>query len=76
MIRIYILSNNYPTPEHIDEGYAPSKRILDLCPSYSKVVDGVIIARDIGLAKIIDECLHFRQWIEKLLILGSANKES
>jgi len=58
----------YQTPEHINnsEQTAPSKRILNLYPSYQKVSDGTIIAETIGIEKMMKECPHFRKWIDRL----------
>jgi hypothetical protein len=55
-------------PEEIDEGptTAPSKRILREIPEYHKNVAGINVVRHIGLEKLLQECRHFRQWLEKL----------
>ena len=44
---------NYSTPEQINSGgkTAPSKRILEIYPSYQKVSDGILIACNIGIEK-------------------------
>lgn len=59
---------NAATPEHINNGRntAPSKRILSLYPSYSKVLDGYNIAKDIGIRSMREQCQHFDQWLEQL----------
>jgi hypothetical protein len=58
----------FPSPEHIDEGddTAPSKQICALLPDYVKPVAGPLIARQIGLAKLREECHHFNRWLERL----------
>jgi hypothetical protein len=68
---LHKIRNEHASPEHIDDGdnTAPSKRILALYPSYSKVTDGTIIARNIGLDKITSECHHFDGWIKKIMSL-------
>jgi hypothetical protein len=55
-------------PELINESpdRAPSKRILNLCDSYDKVDDGILILKEIGLTKMRSECSHFNEWITKL----------
>lgn len=60
--------DDYPTPEDINDSpeTAPSKRILQLMPEYDKVVQGSIIAGDIGLDQIRTKCTHFDGWIQKL----------
>jgi len=59
-------------PEQIDDGpeTAPSKRISNLLPQYTKAVHGPIIAREITLAKIRRECKHFDEWVDALLSLS------
>lgn len=58
-------------PEHIDDGAdtAPSRRICNLFPQYTKTVHGPIIARTIGLRRIREECPHFNEWITAILNL-------
>ncbi len=55
-------------PELINNGEttAPSKRIVSIYNSYNKVIDGVIILKEIGLNKIRSECSHFNEWLTKL----------
>jgi hypothetical protein len=55
-------------PEEINDGLetAPSKRILRLCPAYEKVVVGVLVAQQTGIAKIRAACPHFHRWLERL----------
>lgn len=62
----------FPTPEDIDDSpnTAPSKRVLHLCPSYSKVLDGTRAARAVGIGTMRRECPHFREWVERLEALG------
>jgi len=57
-----------PTPEHIDDSpeTAPSKHIKRAILDYSKVSDGIDVANQIGIDKILFECKHFEQWIMKL----------
>ena len=56
------------TPEDINDSpqTAPSKRILQLMPEYDKVVQGTLIASDIGLDQIRTKCAHFDGWVENL----------
>ena len=58
------------SPELIDddpEG-APSKRIIKEIPEYygRKSSAGPRLAKEIGMAKIIDKCPHFKNWLQKL----------
>jgi hypothetical protein len=54
-----------PSPEYINDGAttAPSKRILRCCPGYEKPLHGSLIAIDIGLDTIRQQCQHFNQWL-------------
>lgn len=61
--------NSYDNPEDINttpEG-APSKRILAIKEDYDKVLEGNLIALEIGFSKIMKKCTRFRAWIEKLI---------
>ena len=61
----------FPSPEDINDSpdTAPSKRIARAIPGYDKVFDGIRAAEAIGIAKMQQECPHFRQWIEQLLAI-------
>jgi len=56
------------TPEHINDKYetAPSRRIIGQISDYSKIRNGIEIAQRIGIEKMTDECVHFKQWIANL----------
>jgi len=56
------------SPEHINNSAktAPSKRIEKLIPNYAKVKNGTILSKDMGIYTIMNECKHFRHWIEKI----------
>jgi len=62
------IRQQFATPELINDSpnTAPSKRILNLHPGYNKVVDAKLIAEEIGLEKIRNECPHFHEWLCKL----------
>ncbi len=62
----------FPTPEDINDGpeSAPSKRVLRLCPSYRKPLDGTRAAKAVGIDMMRRECPHFRGWVERLEALG------
>lgn len=46
---------------------APSKRLLTINPSYNKVVDGNIVALEVGVETMLDTCPKFRRWVENLI---------
>ncbi|MCU0546274.1 MAG: DUF4276 family protein [Oscillatoriaceae cyanobacterium Prado104] len=58
----------YESPELINQGKttAPSKRIIQAIPRYSKISDGLTIVKSIGLDNIRSKCPHFNQWINTL----------
>lgn len=56
------------SPEMINDGIdtAPSKRIMQVIPEYSKAVGGVNVVAAIGLDRIRQRCQHFHEWLQKL----------
>lgn len=62
---------HFDHPERIDDGddTAPSKRLRRLFQRHEKVVHGEMIAYDIGLDRIRDQCPHFDDWVSHLEIL-------
>ena len=65
---------NYSNPEDINDApqTAPSKRLLDLIPTYNKVADGNILALEIGIQTILQKCPRFQNWIETLIHLAGS----
>lgn len=63
----------YSNPEDINNApeTAPSKRLETLFKAcgqkYEKVVDGNLIALEIGIENILQSCPRFRQWVECLI---------
>ena len=55
-------------PEDINDSpqTAPSKRILGVHPSYSKVIQGIGAAKAIGLSRMRERCPRFQQWISRI----------
>lgn len=64
---------SFSCPEEINDNYdtCPSRRIIKHIENYVKTVDGIIAAREIGLAKMRLECPHFNEWITKLEGIGN-----
>ncbi|MEP7010556.1 MAG: DUF4276 family protein [Acidobacteriota bacterium] len=62
------IRDEFATPEEINDSphTAPSKRILQLVPSYQKPLMGNLAVLAIGLDAIRRECPLFRGWIERL----------
>ena len=63
----------FETPEHINDSpeTAPSKRLLQLFPSYDKPAFGSLALGRIGLAAIRQSCPHFAAWLTRLESLAS-----
>ena len=64
---------SFSCPEEINDDYdtCPSRRIGQHIDNYVKTVDGIIAARNIGLAKMRQECPHFDEWITKIENIGN-----
>jgi hypothetical protein len=62
------IREEFRTPEEIEDSpdTAPSKRIEALEPRYQKPLLGVLAVLEIGLARIQEECPHFRAWLNQL----------
>ncbi|MCC6344804.1 MAG: DUF4276 family protein [Bryobacterales bacterium] len=58
----------FPTPEFIDDGpeTSSSKRIMREFPKFRKTVQGINIARRIGMEGLRGRCAHFHEWVAKL----------
>jgi hypothetical protein len=71
--RLQGIRNQFETPEDIndDPNTAPSKQVINAHPPYRKVLNGVQAARAVGIARMRQECPHFRNWLEQLEALGS-----
>ena len=66
------IKDDFSNPEFINNSAktAPSKRIYACYPRYSKTRDGIIIAKDIGIQRMLAECKHFKEWIEWIVESG------
>jgi len=62
------IRSSFPSPEHINdsEATAPSKRIINVLPEYSKTLNGIEVAKRIGIEKLAEECQHFGAWLENV----------
>jgi len=70
--RFQKIRDGFATPEDINDNpnTAPSKQVLNVHPAYRKVLDGTLAAQAVGIAKMQQECPHFRRWFERLEALG------
>ena len=60
---------SYTSPEDINsspEG-APSKRLLAIKPDYNKVLEGNVIAIEVGIETMLSKCPRFSKWFEKII---------
>ena len=62
------VTNQFANPEEIDDdpdGH-PFARLEKIIPGFQKLLDGTLIAEEIGLDQMRAECEHFAEWIVKL----------
>lgn len=62
--------SSYDNPEDINsspEG-APLKRLLAIKPDYNKVLEGNLIALEVGIKTILEKCPRFAEWIDKIIV--------
>lgn len=66
---------DYPNPEDINQGKstAPSKRLHQLIPGYSKVNHGVAIVQNAGIDVLFQKCTRFKIWVEMLIENAKSN---
>lgn len=66
--RIYDIRRSCQTPEHINNSpeTAPSKRLKELIPNYAKIRNGTLLSKNMGIDIIMEECPHFREWIQNI----------
>jgi hypothetical protein len=71
--RFQAIRGAFPTPEDINDNpnTAPSKRVVDVYRAYSKPIDGLRAAQAVGIARMRQECPHFREWLEQLEALAA-----
>lgn len=67
------IRSQFLTPEHINnsKSTAPSKRILAICKGYEKTLYGSLLALEIGLHTMRQECPLFDGWIRRIEALAS-----
>ena len=67
--RTGIIVSSYENPEDINsspEG-APSKRLLALKSDYNKVLEGNLIALEVGIMSMLEKCPRFNRWITQII---------
>lgn len=68
------IRNAFASPEEIDDSplTAPSKRVENLVPGYTKPLLGTLAVLEIGLEAIRRECPHFGCWLGRLEAVPTA----
>lgn len=61
------IKNRYDNPEYINLDNPPAKRLAQLYSGYAKTFHSALIASEIGINDIRNECPHFDQWITKIV---------
>lgn len=69
---LHNIRNQFATPEEINEepSKTPFKRLQMLLPEYQKPLHGPLIAAEIGIDRVRQECPHFNDWLAKLEALA------
>ncbi len=64
--------DRFSNPEEINDNpkTSPSNRLKAIIPQYNKVLDGNLLARDIGIRTILDKCPRFCDWVNGLVRLA------
>lgn len=64
----------FPNPEDINTSTngAPSKRLLAIDPNYDKVMQGNLIAIEVGIKQMLEKCPRFSQWVGMLIARGKS----
>ena len=73
---LQVVLDSFGDPEQIDDSpqTAPSKRILQLIPTYDKVAMGSVAIQEIGLEGIRGRCRNFCQWLARLERVALVNQ--
>ena len=68
LVKLEEIRSSFNSPEEINDGptTAPSKRIKELYSDYQKTFHGPLVAINIGIDSIRQECEHFNQWLTDL----------
>lgn len=61
--------SSYPNPEDINSSPqgAPSKRLIAIKNDYNKVIEGNIIAIEVGINSMLEKCPRFAEWIDRII---------
>jgi hypothetical protein len=73
LVMQFVSIRGFSCPEEINDNYdtCPSRQIERHMGNYVKTIDGIVIAREIGLEKMRQKCPHFNEWITKFENIGN-----
>lgn len=60
------ISGKFRSAEEVNRLQSPSRHILQAIPEYSKIVDGIHVVQNVGIAELRQRCLHFGEWLTKI----------
>ncbi len=68
-----ILRNSGNNPELINDLEPPSRKIINIVrdgyrKEFIKTLDGLEIARNVGIDSMIKNCKHFREWVYRIVL--------
>ncbi len=68
-----ILKNSGNNPELINDLEPPSKRIISVVrefysKDFRKTLDGLEIAKSVGIENMMENCEHFRKWVYRIVV--------
>ncbi len=71
--KLKAIRSEFDTPEDINNSpeTAPSKRLEQLFLAFNKMTDGSLIAEEVGLFQMRQECPRFNQWLNDLVALAN-----
>lgn len=63
-----MIFTQFSNPEDINNrpGFTPSDRLKNHILGYNKVLDGPILAKELGLDSIREKCKRFDEWVRRL----------
>jgi hypothetical protein len=74
-VKMEVIMESFPSPEHINGKYAPSKRLEEIIPNFKKNKAGRagyswMAAKEIGIPELRQKCSNFNEWIEMMETFG------
>jgi hypothetical protein len=60
------IRDKFRSTEEVDRLQSPSRRILQVIPEYSKIVDGIHVVQSVGIDELRQRCTHFGEWLTNI----------